>query len=208
MPIPVWPRPTQFGPGLGIDEGQITLYADSMRTPILMAMMMALLVAAGCQTHSSNEQGPSSGATIDMPEPTKAERLPRVSPFLMFQDGRAEEAINRYIEVFGAGRIISMQRYGENLVGAPVGSIQHAVFEIHGQRIGVTESPARHPFDFTPAISLFVDFDSEEELDRVFAALSEGGFVMMPLDDYGFSRKFAFLQDRFGVSWQLNLPSE
>lgn len=72
----------------------------------------------------------------------------------------------------------------------------------------MTESPIKHPFDFTPAVSLFVDFDSAEELDRVFAALSEGGFVMMPLDNYGFSERFAFIQDRYGVSWQLNLPSE
>lgn len=126
----------------------------------------------------------------------------------MFQDGRAEEAINRYVEVFGDGGIIFLQRYGPNPVGAPESSIQHAVFEIHGQRIGVTESPIKHPFDFTPAVSLFVDFTSAEELDRVFAALSEGGFVMMPPDNYGFSERFTFIQDRYGVSWQLNLPSE
>jgi predicted 3-demethylubiquinone-9 3-methyltransferase (glyoxalase superfamily) len=131
-----------------------------------------------------------------------------VMPFLMFQDGRAEEAINRYVEVFGDGRVIFIKRYGSNSVGAKEASIEHAVFEIHGQRVGVTESPAQHVFGFTPAISLFVDFDSQEELDRVFAALSEGGEVMMPLDNYGFSRRFAFIQDRYGVSWQLNLPSE
>ena len=126
----------------------------------------------------------------------------------MFQDGRAEEAINRYVEVFGDAGVIFIDRYGPNDIGAVEGSIQHAVFEVHGQRIGVTESPIRHSFDFTPAVSLFVDFDSAEELDRVFAALSEGGFVMMPLDNYGFSERFAFIQDRYGVSWQLNLPAE
>jgi predicted 3-demethylubiquinone-9 3-methyltransferase (glyoxalase superfamily) len=101
-----------------------------------------------------------------------------------------------------------MIRYAENTVGAKVGSIQQAVFEVYGQRIMVTESPIKHPFDFTPAVSLFVDFDTGEELDRVFAALSEGGMVMMPPANYGFSRRFAFIQDRYGVSWQLNLPSE
>lgn len=132
----------------------------------------------------------------------------RVTPFLMFQDGRAEEAINHYIEVFRDGSVVMMKKYGENPAGAPVGSIQHAVFEIYGQRVGVTESPVKHAFDFNPAVSLFVDFDSAEELDRVFAELSEGGSVMMPLENYGFSQRFAFIQDRYGISWQLNLPSE
>ena len=49
--------------------------------------------------------------------------------------------------------------------------------------------------------------DSEEALEAVFAQLSEGGKIMMPLDDYGFSKRFGWLSDRFGVSWQLNLPN-
>ncbi len=166
-----------------------------MKTTAFLLMSAVLLAAAGCQTtQSSNPQGEAM---------TKS-----VTPFLMFQDGRAEEAINRYVEVFGDARVVFITKYGPNPVGAPEGSIQQAVFEIYGQRIMVTESPIKHPFDFTPAVSLFVDFDSEQELDRVFAALSEDGFVMMPPDNYGFSEKFAFIQDRFGVSWQLNLPSD
>ena len=64
----------------------------------------------------------------------------------------------------------------------------------------------KHDFTFTPAMSLFVDCDNTEELERAFAALSEGGKVFMPLDDYGFSKRFGWCSDRFGVSWQLNLP--
>ncbi|TVQ32424.1 MAG: VOC family protein [Phycisphaeraceae bacterium] len=158
-------------------------------------MTVVLLAAAGCQTTRSTIAQDSANT-------------PRVTPFLMFQDGRAEEAINRYIEVFGDGRIVFLQRFGSNPVGAPEDSIQHAAFEIYGQLVMVTESPIKHPFEFTPAVSLFVDFDSAAELDRVFEALSEDGFVMMPLGDYGFSERFAFIQDRYGVSWQLNLPSE
>jgi len=52
----------------------------------------------------------------------------------------------------------------------------------------------------------FVDLDSEEALERVAKGLSEGGAILMPLDNYGFSRKFTWVNDRFGVSWQLNLP--
>jgi predicted 3-demethylubiquinone-9 3-methyltransferase (glyoxalase superfamily) len=69
------------------------------------------------------------------------------------------------------------------------------------------DSPVKHNFTFTPAMSLFVDCADEAELDTLFAKLSEGGQVLMPLDNYGFSRKFGWLADKFGVSWQLNLPN-
>jgi predicted 3-demethylubiquinone-9 3-methyltransferase (glyoxalase superfamily) len=163
-------------------------------------MTAVLLAAAACQT--------TQNPTTQNPSSQEVDAMPRVTPFLMFQDGRAEEAIDRYVEVFRDARVVFMDRYGPNAVGAPEQSIQHAAFEIHGQLIMVTESPIKHPFEFTPAVSLFVDFDSEAELDRVFAALSEDGFVMMPPNNYGFSEKFAFIQDRYGVSWQLNLPSQ
>jgi predicted 3-demethylubiquinone-9 3-methyltransferase (glyoxalase superfamily) len=177
-----------------------------------------LICAGGCQSVGTRTE-PHAETTTHLASAAGAGEAPahgpasrpsarRVTPFLMFQDGRAEEAIHRYIEVFREGRVVFMIRYAENTVGAKVGSIQQAVFEVYGQRIMVTESPIKHPFDFTPAVSLFVDFDTGEELDRVFAALSEGGMVMMPPANYGFSRRFAFIQDRYGVSWQLNLPSE
>ena len=58
----------------------------------------------------------------------------------------------------------------------------------------------------TPSFSIFVDVDDEADLERLFAALGDGGSVMMPRGDYGFSRQFAWVSDRYGVSWQLNLP--
>jgi len=70
------------------------------------------------------------------------------------------------------------------------------------------DSPAPHNFTFTPAISLFVTCETEEELGRLYAALLEDGEVAMPLGEYGFSRRFGWVVDRFGVSWQLNLPFE
>lgn len=166
-----------------------------MRTPITIAISAALLAVAGCQTTHN-------------PAPQENTMAPSVTPFLMFQDGRSEEAINRYVEVFRDARVVFINRYGPNAVGADEESIMQAVFEVYGQRIMVSESPIQHPFGFTPAVSLFVDFDSREELDRVFAKLSEDGFVMMPPENYGFSERFAFIQDRYGVSWQLNLPSD
>ena len=62
-----------------------------------------------------------------------------------------------------------------------------------------------HGFTFTPAMSLFVECESEAELDAAFDRLSDGGKVLMPVGNYGFSSRFGWLSDRFGVSWQLNL---
>ena len=66
--------------------------------------------------------------------------------------------------------------------------------------------PGEACFTFTPSISLFVECESDAEIERLAGALGEGGQFMMPLGDYGFSRRFAWVSDRFGVSWQINLP--
>ena len=75
-----------------------------------------------------------------------------------------------------------------------------------GREFSASDSGREHPFTFTPSMSIFVDCENPAELERIFAALSEGGQVLMPLDNYGFSRRFGWTNDRFGVSWQLNLP--
>ena len=62
-----------------------------------------------------------------------------------------------------------------------------------------------HGFTFTPSFSVWIETESTEELERPFTALAEGGAQLMPLGDYGFSRRFGWVNDRFGVSWQLNL---
>jgi predicted 3-demethylubiquinone-9 3-methyltransferase (glyoxalase superfamily) len=67
------------------------------------------------------------------------------------------------------------------------------------------DSPATHDFAFTTSMSLYVQCDSDVEIERLYGALGEGGQVLMPLDSYGFSPKFGWVNDRFGVSWQLTL---
>jgi predicted 3-demethylubiquinone-9 3-methyltransferase (glyoxalase superfamily) len=122
----------------------------------------------------------------------------------MFQ-GQAEEAMNFYVSLFPASEILDIVRYGAGEGGAE-GSVMRAAFSIGSQTILCIDSPIKHDFSFTPAFSLFVDCESETEIARLFGALVEGGTPLMPLDDYGFSRRFAWLNDRYGVSWQLNLP--
>lgn len=125
-------------------------------------------------------------------------------PFLMFE-GKAEEAMNFYVSLFPGSRIDSINRYGPNQPGAE-GTVQLASFTIAGQTVMCIDSPAKHAFTFTPSFSFFVDLDSEVSLEKLASTLGEGGTVLMPLDNYGFSRRFTWLNDRYGVSWQLNLP--
>lgn len=81
----------------------------------------------------------------------------------------------------------------------------HAIFALHGQYFMAIDSFVKHGFTFTPATSLFVDCETADEIDRLFSSLSQGGQVLMPLDAYPFSPRYAWVNDRFGVSWQLNL---
>ncbi len=126
-----------------------------------------------------------------------------VRPFLMFQ-GNADKALNFYLSLFPDARILELVRYPAG-GPAPEGSIMKATFTLAGQTILCTDSFVKHEFTFTPATSFFVSCSGEDELRRLAAALGENGAVLMPLDNYGFSRMFTWVNDRFGVSWQLNL---
>ena len=127
-----------------------------------------------------------------------------VTPFLMFE-GAAEEAVNLYVSLFRDSSIRMIERYRSGEGGAE-GSVKQCHFTVAGLPLRCFDSPTKHAFTFTPSVSLFVDCESEAELDAAFASLSAAGKVMMPPGNYGFSAKFAWVSDRFGVSWQLNLP--
>lgn len=128
-----------------------------------------------------------------------------VAPFLMFQESNAEAAMNLYATVIPNTHIVTLEKYGPGELG-PEGTVRAGTLSVSGLNVMFYDSYVKHAFTFTPSSSLFVTCQTEEEIDAISAALGDGGAFLMPLGSYGFSRKFAWLTDRFGVSWQLNLP--
>src|SRR3954451_5179916 len=133
--------------------------------------------------------------------------MERIATALMFvgeQYGKAEEAMNLYVSLFADSRLEHVERFGDD---ADEAAGKHARLTIACREYTAMDSGGRHEFGFTPALSLAVECDDKGRLDAAFAALADGGEVLMPLGDYGFSAKFGWLNDRFGVSWQLNLTA-
>lgn len=120
------------------------------------------------------------------------------APFLMFQ-GRCEEALTFYAAAIPGARIAALDR-------KPDGTVAMARLAMAGLEIMANDSPPVHDFDFTPSISIFLTVEKPGEVDALADALGDGGRMLMPPDNYGFSRRFGWAQDRFGVSWQINLP--
>ena len=137
----------------------------------------------------------------------------KIMPYFWFDD-KAEEAAQHYVSLFssatGGGEtgIGSVSRYDKvvaEATGRPEGMAMTVEFQLAGHKfVALNGGP---DFNITPAISFFVSCDTEAEIDELWAGLSEGGQILMPLDDYGMSEKYGWTNDRFGVSWQLNLAS-
>lgn len=87
--------------------------------------------------------------------------------------------------------MVRVERYAQGEPG-PVGSIKVAVCTLCGQEFKCSYSPIEHGFTFTPSTSIFVELDSVPELERAFDILSDGGQVLTPLGDYGFSSRFGW----------------
>jgi predicted 3-demethylubiquinone-9 3-methyltransferase (glyoxalase superfamily) len=128
-----------------------------------------------------------------------------VQPFMMF-DGNADEAMRLYVSLIPGSEILHVERYDATTPGGE-GKVVRGVFRLAGQTVLCTDSPIKHDFTFTPSSSMFVTCESERQLDDLAAALSADGKVLMPTDNYGFSPRFTWIADRFGVSWQLSLES-
>lgn len=126
----------------------------------------------------------------------------RARTFLMFT-GEAEDALAHYQKAFPALVIGAVKRHAD---GPMAGKILTAEAHLAGHGLLFHDSPPVHAFGFTPAMSIFVDVLGPQDLDDAYAVLLEGGTALMEVGDHGFSRRFAWVQDRYGVSWQLNLP--
>src|SRR4029077_20437484 len=115
--------------------------------------------------------------------------MQKITTFLWF-DGKAEEAANFYSSIFKNSRVGEIRRYGEAGPGAK-GSVMSATFQLEGQEfIALNGGPQ---FTFSPAISFFVNCETQEEVDELWEKLSEGGR----------KNRCGWLQDKFGVSWQI-----
>jgi predicted 3-demethylubiquinone-9 3-methyltransferase (glyoxalase superfamily) len=113
----------------------------------------------------------------------------KITTFLTF-DGRAEEAVDFYTSVFDDSKVLSKSHYGEAGPGA-AGSMMSATFELAGQEfVALNGGPS---FTFSQGISLFVDCETQDEVDELWETLSEGG-------EKG---PCGWLTDKFGVSWQI-----
>lgn len=119
-------------------------------------------------------------------------------------EGRAEEAMNFYVSLFENAAIKTISRYSEQGPGK-AGTVLHAVMTIGEQDIMCIDSAIKHDFTFTPSMSLYVNCTTGKEFDALYEKLPEGGRILMPAGSYGFSKRFAWVADRYGVSWQLNL---
>lgn len=119
-------------------------------------------------------------------------------------DDQAEAAAARYAQVLPGGRTIAVARYPEavdNPGGRPRGSVLTVEVELAGQRLTLLNGGPR--VTLNPSVSLFVQLDDRADATRLFDQLAAGGQVLMPLDQYPWSPCYGWVQDRFGVSWQV-----
>lgn len=125
--------------------------------------------------------------------------MQKITPFLWFDD-KAEEAVNFYVSVFssrrgaasggGDSKIVNVSRYGEAGPGA-AGTVMTVTFQLDGQEFTALNGGPQ--FTFSEAISFLVDCETQEEVDELWAAFSEGG-------EEG---PCGWLKDRYGLSWQI-----
>ena len=140
-----------------------------------------------------------------------------ITTFLTFvgdQCGKAGEAIAFYTSIFPNSEIKSITKYAEGEAGGTPELIKYGVFSLNGTDYMVAESNYNHAWTFTPAVSLFIRDPAADVIQTLFETLSSnGGQVMVPLDDYqgegdyGFGEKFGWCQDKYGVSWQFVLSA-
>lgn len=119
--------------------------------------------------------------------------MQKITPFLWF-DNQAEEAMNFYTSIFKNSKILNLRRYGEGGPGLK-GTVMTGTFQLEGQEFMALNGGPAHA-TFSPAISLFVNCETQEEVDTLWAKLLAGGKA----------QQCGWLTDKYGVSWQI-IPS-
>lgn len=130
---------------------------------------------------------------------------PKITTCLWF-DHNAEEAVGFYTSLFKDGQVNQIARYGKegyDVHGMPEGSVMTMAFEIGGQHFTALNGGPH--VKFNPSVSFYLVCGSEKEMDLLWSKLSVGGTVLMPLDKYPWSEKYGWLNDRYGLSWQITL---
>ncbi len=132
----------------------------------------------------------------------------KITPHLWF-DQEAKQAAQFYTSIFPHSRITNVTTIHN--VPSPSGDSDVVAFELSGQPLmAISGGP---DFKFNPSVSFIVNFDpsrdrdARESIDAVWDKLSQGGAVLMPLQEYPFSRRYGWLQDKYGLSWQLILTN-
>ncbi len=127
--------------------------------------------------------------------------MERIVPNLWY-DKEAKEAVQFYVSIFDDAKILDVTV----IEGTPSGDAEMLSFQLEGQLFNAISGGTF--FKLNPSISLMVSCDTSEEIDKKYAALSKGGVDLMPLGEYPFSKRYAWTQDRYGLSWQLILAEE
>ena len=136
---------------------------------------------------------------------TKGTDLQKITTCLWL-DNQTEEAVNFYSSIFNNSKkkiVTHNSADSAKMSGKKEGSVLTISFQIEGQEF--TALNGGPFFQINPSISFFVHCDTSEEIDRLWSRFSAGGEVLMALDKYPFSEKYGWVQDKFGVSWQLIL---
>ncbi len=131
--------------------------------------------------------------------------MQKIIPFLWY-DNNAEEAVNFYTSVFDNSKILSITRYNEDsakAAGQKADSAMTIGFQLEGQNFTALNGGPH--FKLNQSTSFFVYCESDEKIENVFKKLSKGGQVIFPLDKYDWSPKYAWIIDKFGLSWQLDV---
>ena len=124
--------------------------------------------------------------------------MQKIVPHLWF-DKEALEAAKWYVSLFENSTIINIA----TIPDTPSGDAEIIDFQLANLRFSAIS--AGPYFKFNPSVSLMVACSTKEEVDRLHENLSSGGTELMPLGDYPFSKRYAWVQDRYGLSWQLML---